>query len=52
MLKKPVSGVLPSNASSTYPAWGESCLGSSGRVGEKSYASGAFIGCGLAERPF
>ena len=47
-----VSGVLPSKASSTYPTWEASCLGSSGWAGEECYASGAFIGCGLAERTF
>jgi hypothetical protein len=36
-LIKVASCVLASKASSTYP---------------RGYASGAFVGCGLAERPF
>jgi hypothetical protein len=37
MLKKSASGVLALNASSTYP---------------RGYASGAFVGCGLADGLF
>jgi len=40
MLKKPASVVLASFRSSTYPTWRTSCLGSLGRAGEKSEASG------------
>lgn len=46
------SFVRTSKASSTYPTRGKSCLGSSGRVGEKRYACGAFFGCSLAGQRF
>jgi len=52
MLKKVPNVVLGLSKSSTYPVRGKSCPGSSGRVGENWYASGAFVGCGLAGQRF
>jgi hypothetical protein len=47
MLKKAPNFVLASKKSSTYPTRRTSCLGSLERAGEKYYASGIFLVCGL-----
>ena len=41
--------VLASKVVLSLTHWRTSCLGSLGWAGEKSYTSGAFIGCGLRD---
>jgi hypothetical protein len=52
MLKQVPNFVLGSKKSSTYPIEAKSCLGSSGRVGENTYASGFFSPAALLDNLF